>query len=108
MKKAETLLEIKRAEEEIRGMKTAAERERDRILRDARREVLELQDRVRGDVDGHANAILREAEGELAKERETILAKGRKDADALKSKGAANVDRAVEKVLAKFQGALDA
>ena len=108
MNKAETLLEIKGAEAEIRTTKEAAEKERDVNAREARREALELQERLRREADERAAAILRDAEAALAKERDAILAKGRQQADALRAAGMANVDRAVEVVLTKFQGALDA
>ena len=106
--KAETLLEIKRAEGEVRGMKESAAREKERILRDARREALELQEKLRREAEDRAAAIVRKAEEEIAKEREGILAKGRKEAEALRAAGMGNVDRAVELVVAKFQGATDA
>ena len=108
MGKAETLLEIKRAEAEIRGMNEAAAREKERVLREARREVLELQERLRAEAEAQGAAVLRAAEADLAREREAILAKGRKGAEALKAAGIANVDRAADIVVAKFQGALDA
>jgi len=108
LNKAETLLEIKGAESEIRTMKGAADRERDRIAREARREALELHEQLRRGADERAAAILRDAEAALAKERDAILAKGRQQADAVRAAGMANVDRAVEVVLTKFQGALDA
>ena len=108
LNKGELLLEIKHAEAVIRGMKEAAGRERDRIVREARREALELQDALRKEADEAAAAILKKAEQALAGEREAILAGGRRNAEALKAAGMANVDRAVQLVLAKFQGALDA
>jgi len=108
LNKAETLEEIKRAEAEIREMKEAAARERDRIVRDARRESLELQERLRREADERAASVVRAAEAEIARDRESVLAKGRREADALRSAGMANVERAVELVVAKFQGALDA
>jgi len=52
--------------------------------------------------------VVRAAEAEIARDRESVLAKGRREADALRSAGMANVERAVELVVAKFQGALDA
>lgn len=108
MGKAETLLEIKRAEAEIRGMKEFAERERERALREARREVLELAERLRTEAEERGAAVLRASEEILAREREAVLAKGRKEADARRAAGMANVDRAADIVMAKFQGALDA
>lgn len=108
MKKAETLLEIKRIEAAIRAMKESAGQERDRIVRKARREVLELEEGLRAEAEQRSAVILRAAEGGIAKEREALLAKGRQEAEARKAAGMANVDRAIEVVLSKFQGALDA
>jgi len=106
--KEEMLEEIKRAEAEVRAAKEGAERERERILRDARREVLELQEQLRKEAEERADAILQAAEEGAGKEREAILAKGRTDAEALKAASSANVDKAVEAVLKEFQGAYDA
>ncbi len=89
-------------------MKEAAERERERIIREARRDVLELQDKLRRDAEDRAAAILTRAEEAIAKEREAILAKGRREAEALKAAGMANVEKAIGLVVQKFQGALDA
>jgi ATP synthase H subunit len=108
LNKAETLSEIKKTEGGIRAMKEAATTERDQIVREARREALDLQERYRRDADERAAAVLRKAEEELAREREAILAKGRREADAIKAAGAKNVDAAAELLVRKFEGALDA
>ncbi len=89
-------------------MKESAERERERALREARREVLELAERLRTEAEERGAAVLRASEEVLAREREAVLAKGRKEADARRAAGMANVDRAADIVMAKFQGALDA
>lgn len=108
MNKAETLSEIKRAEADVRSMKDAAEKEKERILREARREVLELHESLRQEAETAAAAVLRGAEEGIAKERDAVLAQGRQQAEALKAAGMKNVDRAAELVVSKFQGALDA
>src|SRR3989304_2174541 len=96
LNKAETLEEIKRAEAEIPEMKEAAARERDRIGRDARRESIEVRERLRREADERAAAVVRAAEAEIARDRESVLAKGRREADALRSAGMATVERGVE------------
>ena len=108
LNKAETLQEIRRAEAEIREEKEVASRERERIVREARKEALDLQGRLRTEAEGRAAAVVRDADAATAKEREAILAKGGREAEAVRAAGMANVDRAVEVVLRKFQGALDA
>jgi len=89
-------------------MKEAAEREKERALRESRREVLELQERLRAEAEERGAAVLRTSEEALARERDAVLAKGRKEADARRAAGMGNVDRAADIVIAKFQGALDA
>jgi len=108
LNKAETLSEIKKTEGEIRTMKEAGSSERDRIVREARREALDLQERSRREADERGAAVLRKAEEEIAREREAILAKGRREAEALKAAGAKNVDASSDLVVRKFEGALDA
>jgi len=66
------------------------------------------QEQLRRKAEEQSAAVLHRADEDIAKEREAILAKGRKEAEALRAAGAANVERAVGVVVAKFQGALDA
>jgi len=108
MGKEETLLKIKAAEAEIHVMREGAEREADRVLRDARREGLELRDWLREEAEDRYRAVLSESEGPLAVERDRILEGGRSEADRVRARGRANLDRAVNLVLQKFRGALDA
>src|SRR3989304_9547999 len=75
LNKAETLEEIKRAEAEIREMKEAAARERDRIVRDARRESIEVRERLRREAAERAAAGVRAAEAEVARGPAAALAK---------------------------------
>ncbi len=52
--------------------------------------------------------ILHEAEAAIASETEEILAAGRREADALKAKADANLERAIDRLIEKFKGALNA
>ena len=108
MGKEETLIKIKAAEAEIHVMREGAEREADRILRDARREALELRDWLREEAEDRYRAVLVEAEGPLAVERDRILDAGRSEANGVRERGRANLAGAVDLVLKKFKGALDA
>jgi len=108
MGKEETLLKLKEAEAEVRTLKDAAERDRETIVRDARREALELRDELRAEAEARYREILSEASGKIETERATILAAGEQEANRMRSRGEANVDRAVDAVLAKFKGALHA
>lgn len=107
MKREETLERIRDAEAEVRDMKVAAERERDRILKAARREALELQDRLRSDAQRHYDNILEEASAAIEGERRVLLERGTKEAAGLRAAADANLDTAVEHLLARFRGALD-
>jgi len=108
MGKEETLLKLKGAEAEIRAMKEAAAKDREQALRNARREALELREKLRGQAEVRYREIVKAAESLLVAERERILDGGRAEAAKTSSMGKANVDRAVELVLRKFRGALHA
>lgn len=108
MKKEETLHRIKEAESVVRGRKEAVMADREKILRDARREAIELRETLRRRAEKRYEEILREAEAAAALETERILASGRKDAATLKAKAEANMDRAIDRLLAKFKGAVNA
>ena len=105
MGKEETLLKLKETEAQIRAAKDTAEKDRDRVLREARREALEVRDRLREQAEARYREIVAGAEASVKKEREKILATGREEAARMTAKGRANVDRAVELVLGKFEGA---
>jgi len=108
MKKEETLQRIKEAEGQVRGSKESVLAEQERILRDARREAFELREKLRKEAEARHEEILREAEAAAARETERVLASGRKDAGALKSKAEANMDRAIDRLVGKFKGAINA
>jgi len=106
MGKEETLLKLKEAESQIRAMKDAAERDREQALRNARREALELREKMRAQADARYREILDAAASGLAAERERIVAAGRGEAARVSGLGRANIDRAVDHVLQKFRSAL--
>ncbi len=107
MGKEETLLKIKATEAEVRVIREAAERDRERVVRDARREALGLRDRLRKEAEDRYRAALAGDEGAVAAERDRILAAGRTEADRVRNRGRANLDRAVDLVVQKFRGALN-
>jgi len=108
MGKAETLQRIKEAEAQIRTTKEEAEHERERALRSARGEALDLLDKYREQAEARYREILTAAEAAVAHERDRMLAAAREDAAQMVARGKANVDKAVDLVLAKFRGALRA
>ena len=108
MGKEETLLKLKKAEAEIRAMKDAAGKEREQALRSARREALELREKLRDQAEARYRDVVKAAESRIVAERERILAGGHAEAARISSTGRASVDRAVEHVLRKFRSALHA
>ncbi len=108
MRKEETLQKIKAAEGQVRGTKETVLAERERILRDARREAYELREDLRRQAEARYAEIMRDAEGTTAGETESILAAGRRDADTLKAEAEANLERAIDRLIEKFKGALNA
>ncbi len=108
MEKEETLHRIKDAEEQIRRDKAAALDEKERILREARVKGFELREALRKQAEQRQDEILRQADASSAAERERILAAGRRDADALRKQAEASIERAVDRLIEKFQGAVNA
>ena len=108
MNKEETLHRIKDAEEEARRSKAAALEEKERILREARREGFDLQESLRAKAEKRQEEILKQSEAAIAHERDQILAKGRKEAEVLRAESLAHVDPAVNRLIEKFKGALNA
>jgi len=108
MQKEETLHRIKDAEERIRQEKATALDERERILREARRQGFELRETLRKTAERKQDEVLRQSDTSTAAERERILAAGRKDAEVLRKQAEASIERAVDRLIEKFQGAVNA
>jgi len=108
MDKEETLQRIKEAEEQVRRAKAAGLEEKEGVLRDARKEGFDLRESLRGRAEKRQDEILRASEASIAREKEALLAKGRQEAQALRSEALANVERAVDRLIDKFKGALNA
>src|SRR2546428_6429644 len=77
MRKEETLQKIKAAESQVRGTKETVLVERDRILRDARREAFELRETLRRQAETRHAEILQEAEAVTARHTEAHPPTGR-------------------------------
>ena len=85
--KLKTLDRIREVEREVHGLKTQAEEERERILRDAKREALNLEDDLRNEAEEGFREILTAARERIETQRQDILAEGRREADTLKEAG---------------------
>jgi len=108
VRKEETLQKIKAAEGQVRGTKEAVLAERERILRDARREAFELREELRRDAERRHAEIIHETDAAITSETQQVFAAGRRAADALKAKADANLERAIDRLIEKFKGALNA
>src|SRR5438093_8988162 len=108
MRKEEALQKIKAAESQVRGTKETVTVERDRILRDARREAFELRETLRRQAETRYAGILREAEAVTARQTEAVLATGRDEAESVKAEAATNLERAIDRLIERFKGALNA
>jgi V/A-type H+-transporting ATPase subunit G/H len=108
MQKEETLHRIKETEGQVRREKAAALEEREHILREARRQGFELRESLRKTAEKKQEEILRRVDASTASERERILATGRKDAEALRKEAEVNIERAVDRLIEKFKGAVNA
>lgn len=108
MDKEETLQRIKQAEAEVRQAKAVTFDEKERILREARKQGFELRESLRGRAEKRQAEILASSEGSIAREKDALLAKGRQEAEALRSEALANLELAVDRLIEKFKGALNA
>lgn len=108
MQKEETLHRIKEAEEQVRREKTVALEERERVLREARRKGFELRESLRKAAETRQEEVFRQVDATTTGERERIVAGGRKQAETLRKEAEANIERAVDRLIEKFKGAVDA
>ena len=99
---------MKEAEAKVHEMKRQAEAERDRILKEARRAELELQDQLRREGEERYSKIVTEAKQAAAIEREAVLDQGRRDGAKVKEESTKNFEKAVAKLVERFQGAVNA
>ncbi len=106
--KLETLDRIREVERDVYGLKTRAEEERDRTLREAQREALNLEDDIRNQAEDAFREILTTARERIEAKRQEVLAAGHREADAIKEAARARVETAVQHLLRRFEEAVDA
>ncbi|MEE8199418.1 MAG: hypothetical protein V3R46_04740 [Thermoplasmata archaeon] len=106
--KLKTLDRIREVEREVHGLKAQAEAERERLLREAQREALNLEDDLRDKAEEAFREILAAARERIESQRQDILAEGRQEADALKEAARTHAESAVQQLLKKFEEAIHA
>ncbi|HEV8358997.1 MAG TPA: hypothetical protein VGR28_00935 [Candidatus Thermoplasmatota archaeon] len=104
MPSAETLREIKRAEEEVQRIRAKAKEDAERLLRDAAREADALRVQADQDAQRAFDAGIEAARHEVEREKQAILQKGEQDARALAAKAQGqDLNRAVDTLVQKFE-----
>ncbi len=106
--KLKTLDRIREVEREVYELKTQAGEERERILREAQREALDLEDDLRNQAEDAFRAILTPARERIEAKRQEVLAAGRREADAVKEAARTRVETAVQHLLRRFEEAVHA
>jgi len=108
MSRADTLVRIKEAESEARGIIAAAEEKQKTILAGARRDAIRMtqdaEDKTKAD---HENVMAREKQA-MSEKREQLLRKGSDEAAKLMSKAAGNVPKAKARIKEVFERTIDA
>ncbi|MFQ5909785.1 MAG: hypothetical protein ACE5IJ_03585 [Thermoplasmata archaeon] len=103
MKKVETLARIKDAEEQANKMKSDAQKEKEKTIRNAKRESLFVFESMEKKAADFYREKLGEVEAEIQREREKLLTAGREEAEALKVQASAKIDDAVDFLIKKFE-----
>lgn len=86
MQYAEALREVKKAETEVRDLKTDAQRQAAQILRDAERQANALLEKARADADAAYAAAQEAARKTADKDREKRLKAGEADAATVRNR----------------------
>lgn len=94
---------IKSIEEETMRMREGALREKERIIKEAKRDSLEISERSKKEANETYRRILAESEGEVELEKKSILDRGELEASKYREKAEKNIGRAVEHVISKFE-----
>jgi vacuolar-type H+-ATPase subunit H len=106
--KLKTLDRIREVEREVHDVKAQAEEERERILREAKREALNLEDDLRNQSEEVFQETLTAARQKIEARRGEILAAGQQEADAVKEAARAHVQAAVQQLLRRFEESIHA
>ncbi|MEE9223572.1 MAG: hypothetical protein V3U51_02360 [Thermoplasmata archaeon] len=103
MRKGEALVKVKEAEAEVQEMKKRATDEKERILKEAKKEVLRIQDESRRRADETLRGRLDAGKKEIEVKTASILEQGRQEAAVIEQKGEAKIDPAVSLLLKRFE-----
>ncbi len=108
MGKAETLLQIKEAEEKSKRMIEEAKEKQRSIIAAARREALDRIQKAEDNSKAASQSAISEEERRIASEREALLLKGNEEATALASKANQRIPTAKTYLKTQFERMIDA
>jgi vacuolar-type H+-ATPase subunit H len=103
MKKVETLAKIKEAEGQAKQMKSDALKEKERIIRNAKRESLFVFENMEKKGAELHNEKLSEVEAGIQRERTRLLEEGKEKGETLKNQASAKIDEAVDFLIKRFE-----
>ena len=103
MRKGEALLKVKEAERQVETMRKGASDEKERVLKEARMEVLRIQDESRRKADEALQQRIEAGKKEIDVKRAQILEQGQKEAEIIRQKGQSKIDPAVSLLLRRFE-----
>jgi len=78
-------------------------REKERIIKEAKRDSLEIVERSKRESNEIFRKILAEAEGEVELEKKIIINRGEVEASKYEEKAKKNIDKAVERIVSRFE-----
>jgi len=108
MGKAEILIDIKKAEENVRAMSLDAEGKRKQLQAEGKRMALVIMDAAEASVRAEGDAKLAKAKADIDARKRVILDEGAKKASALATEARQRMRSAKDFVLSEFERAADA
>jgi V/A-type H+-transporting ATPase subunit G/H len=97
------LLEVKQTEEKVEKLKADALREKERIIKESKRETLKILEDAKGMAQDVYRFKIDAVNKEIEQIRTEIIGQGRKKADELNGKARQNMERAVDLLVTKFE-----
>jgi V/A-type H+-transporting ATPase subunit G/H len=103
MKKVDVLLEVKETEEKVEKLKEDALREKERIVKDSKRESIKVLDEAKTKAQNIYKAKIDTVNKEIEHIRKRIIGEGEERASELKTKAKENLNKAVDLLVTKFE-----
>ncbi len=104
----EALEKVREAERQVRDLKARSEEEKDRRLRKAKGESLNLEADLRQQAERRYQEVLEAAAAAMQAELKEILERGNEEAQRIRAVASGKVDRAIELLLKRFEEAVHA